>query len=146
MSRPIALLLAFSAGLGAAVQAPVNAALGRDIGRLQAATVSFGAGMILLLVLVFAVGGGFGRIGSHPVGWHYVAGGVIGAVYVTVSLAAVRTLGVAGLTAAVIAGQLGMSVILDRFGWLGVERIPLHPERLVGLGLLTAGTWLVLRR
>ena len=46
----------------------------------------------------------------------YLLGGVLGAVYVTTVLMTVRDLGAGGVTAATIAGQLTMSVLIDRAG------------------------------
>jgi transporter family-2 protein len=73
-------------------------------------------------------------------------GGLLGAVYVTVALVAVRTLGASGLTAVVILGQLVISVLIDRFGLLGVARTPVGAQRIAGLVLLVAGAFLVVRR
>ena len=64
----------------------------------------------------------------------------------TVALVAVRTLGASGLTAVVITGQLAMSVVIDRFGLLGVAKQPVAPQRILGLVLLVAGVVLVVRR
>ena len=63
--------------------------------------------------------------------------------YVTCALIAVRTLGAGGVTAATIAGQLTMSVIIDRAGLLGLEQRGLDVGRVVGIALLAAGTYLV---
>ena len=65
--------------------------------------------------------------------------------YVTCALIAVRTLGAGGVTAATIAGQLTMSVIIDRAGLLGLEQRSLDLWRIVGIALLAAGTYLVVR-
>jgi transporter family-2 protein len=70
----------------------------------------------------------------------------LGAIYVTVALIAVRTLGASGLTAVVITGQLAISVAIDRFGLLGVGRQPIGLHRVVGLLLLLAGALLVVRK
>ena len=75
-----------------------------------------------------------------------LVGGLFGAVYVFVALEAVRTLGVSGLTAVVIAGQLTISVVIDRFGLLGVAKQQIGPARIVGLALLAAGVVLVVRK
>ena len=82
VDRGTAIALTLAVGAGFAMQAPINSALGRDIGPIPAATVSFAAGTIALFVVAVAFGGGFGRIGAHPVWWHYVAGGLIGAAVV----------------------------------------------------------------
>ena len=60
-------------------------------------------------------------------------------------LVTVRTLGAGGVTAATIAGQLTMSVVVDQFGWLGVEKDPIALAKVVGLVLLAAGTFLIVR-
>ena len=67
---------ALTIAVGFALQAPINSALGGDIGALPAAAVSFADGTVVLVALALTVGGGLGRIGAHPVWWHYVAGGV----------------------------------------------------------------------
>jgi transporter family-2 protein len=64
---------------------------------------------------------------------------------VTSVLVTVRTLGAGGVVAATIAGQLSMSVIVDHFGWLGVERQPITAVRFAGILLLAAGVFLVVR-
>jgi transporter family-2 protein len=65
---------------------------------------------------------------------------------VTVALIAVRTLGASGLTAVVITGQLVISVAIDRFGLLGVERQSIGSQRVLGLVLLAVGVVLVVRK
>ena len=52
-------------------------------------------------------------------------GGVLGAAYVTTVLLTVRTLGAGGVTAATVAGQLTMSVVIDRIGFLGLDETPI---------------------
>ena len=95
-----------------------------------------------------ALTGGIGTPGrARELEWYYlVGGGLIGATYVTSVLVLVRTLGAGGVTAATIGGQLSMSVLLDHFGLLGLERSPLTAAKVVGIGLLVAGTLLIIRR
>ena len=142
----MALALTFAAGAGLAAQAPINAALGRDVGRIEAAAVSFGVGTIVLLVAAVAASDRFTRLGEHPVWWHYLAGGLLGAAYVTISISTVATLGSAGMIAVLIGGQLSLAAVLDHFGLLGLEKVTVTPLRLVGLALLLAGVALVVRR
>jgi len=55
----------------------------------------------------------------------------------------VRELGAGGATAAVIAGQLAVSVVLDRLGVLGLDERAITWERQLGIALLAAGTLLI---
>jgi transporter family-2 protein len=147
VSRFAAVLLAAAAGGLVGMQAPVNSRLGKSVGSYEAATFSFLLGTAaLVLILLIARGGigGLGQIGRVP--WWGLVGGLLGAVYVSVALVAVRTLGASGLTAAVIAGQLAISVLIDRFGLLGVAKQGIDVGRIVGIVLLVAGVALVVRK
>lgn len=146
MDRGLAVVLTAGAGGVVALQPLVNSLLGKQIGTLQASLVSFTVGTLALAVVVGVVGGGYaslGEIGGVP--WYYLLGGLMGAVYITVALVTVRTLGAGGITAATITGQLTMSVIADRYGWLGADRRPVTASTLLGIALLAAGTWLIVR-
>ncbi len=50
-----------------------------------------------------------------------------------------------GVVAGTIAGQLTAAVLIDRLGILGLDETPITPERVVGVGLLLAGTYLIVR-
>jgi transporter family-2 protein len=147
MSRGLAVLLGVGAGCLVGMQAPINSRLGKSVGSIEAATISFFVGTVaLVLILLIARGGlgGVGQIGRVP--WWALIGGLLGAVYVSVALVAVRTLGASGLTAVVITGQLFISVLIDRFGLLGVARQSVGLQRITGLVLLAAGAVLVVRK
>ena len=145
MDRGLVVLLTVLAGGLIALQAPINSGLGRAVGTLAAATISFATGTVAL-VAIAAVMGGLGQVAQvRELAWFYLVGGVLGAIYVTTALVAVRTLGGGGVTAATIAGQLSTAVVIDRFGLLGLEQRPLSTGRVVGIVLLAAGTYLVVR-
>ncbi|HEY4996631.1 MAG TPA: DMT family transporter [Solirubrobacteraceae bacterium] len=147
MSRGIAVLVGIGAGCLVGMQAPINSRLGKTVGSVQAASFSFLVGTAVLLVIAAFVRGGLGNLGQvGQVPWWALVGGLLGAVYVTVALVAVRTLGASGLTAVVITGQLAISVAIDRFGLLGVARQPVGLQRVLGLALLVVGALLVVRK
>ena len=146
MDKWAAVLITVFAGSLVAMQAPINSMLGKSVGTFAAASLSFAIGLSVLIAITLVAGGGFGEVGAAgDLKWYYLTGGVLGAVYVTSVLVAVRTLGAGGVTAATIAGQLAMSVALDRTGALGLDERALTPQRVVGIVLLAAGTFLVVR-
>lgn len=146
MDRSNAVILTALGGGLIALQAPINSVLGRSIGTFQAAFVSFAIGTVVLALIVAVASGGFGAIGeAREVSWYYLAGGILGAIYVTSVLVTVRTLGAGGVTAVTIAGQLTASVVVDKYGWLGVDKEPVTASKLAGLVLLCAGVALVVR-
>jgi bacterial/archaeal transporter family-2 protein len=128
-----------------ALQAPINAGLGKYTGSFAAATISFAVGTILLAAIVVLSGraGGIGEV-AH-VEWYYLLGGALGAAYVFSALVLVDEIGAGGVAAATVTGQLTLSVVLDRFGFLGLEEEPVSAERVLGVLLLLAGTYLVVR-
>jgi transporter family-2 protein len=147
VSRALAVLLGVGAGALVGMQAPINSRLGKAVGTIQAATFSFLVGTVALLLLASFWNGGLGnlsRVGQAP--WWALIGGLLGAVYVSVALVAVRTLGASGLTAVVITGQLAISIVIDRFGLLGIAKQHIGASRIIGLALLIAGFLLVVRK
>jgi transporter family-2 protein len=147
VTRTLAVALTVIAGVLVGIQAPVNSRLGRTIGSVQAATFSFVVGAValaLVATLFYAGLGSFGQAGKAPA-WAWI-GGLLGASYVTVAILTVRTLGVSGLTALVICGQLTAAVLIDRFGLFGIARQSIGATRIAGLVLLVVGALLVVRR
>lgn len=145
MDRGVAVALTAVAGGLIALQAPINAGLGRSTGSLAAALVSFAVGTVALTAIVVLSGKAGGLGSASDVSWYYLIGGLLGAVYVTNALIAVAAIGAGGVAAATITGQLVASVTIDRLGLFGLEEVPLSPERLLGVALLLAGTFLVVR-
>jgi transporter family-2 protein len=146
VDRGLAVVLTAVVGGLIALQAPINSMLGKAVGTWQAAAVSFGIGTILLVAIVLMAAGGFGNLHqATDLPWYYLAGGVLGAAYVTTVLVTVRPLGAGGVVAATIAGQLTTAVVVDRLGVLGVARHPITAARVAGVVLLGIGTFLVVR-
>jgi transporter family-2 protein len=145
MDRGIAVILTATTGGLIALQAPINAGLGRATGGLPAALVSFLVGTVALSAIVVLSGKAGGLSSTFDVSWYYLLGGLLGAIYVANALVAVSAIGAGGVAAATVTGQLVASVAIDRLGLFGLDEIPLSPERLVGVALLLAGTVLVVR-
>ena len=144
MDRGVAIVVATTIGGALALQAPLNSLLGRTVGGLQATIVAFAIGLGALLAVSVVAGGlgGIANAGDAP-WWALVGGGLISALYVASIVFTVRALGAGGLTAATITGQFAIALVVDHYGWLGVERQPITLLRLAGLALLAAGTWLI---
>jgi transporter family-2 protein len=145
MDRGLAVLLTAIAGGLIALQAPINAGLGKETGSLSAALVSFLIGTVALAAIVVFSGKAGGLGSAFDVSWYYLLGGLLGAVYVTTALVAVTAIGAGGVAAMTVTSQLVASVAIDRFGLFGLDQVPLSPERLLGVLLLLAGTVLVVR-
>jgi bacterial/archaeal transporter family-2 protein len=145
MDRGFAVLVMAIVGGCIALQAPINAGLGKYTGSFAAATISFAVGTVLLAAIVLTSGKAGGLSDVAHVEWYYLLGGVLGAAYVFSALVLVSEIGAGAVAAATVTGQLTTSVILDRIGFLGLEREPITTEKVIGVALLLAGTYLVVR-
>jgi transporter family-2 protein len=145
VDKGVAVILTAVAGGLIALQAPINAHLGKATGSLPAALVSFMVGTAALAAIV-VLSGKAGGIGStFDVSWYYLVGGLLGALYVTNALLAVSVIGAGGVAALTVAGQLIASVAIDRLGLFGLDQVALTHERLLGVALLLVGTVLIVR-
>lgn len=132
-------------GVAVAVQAPINAALGRGLGAtVPAAAVSFGVGFAVLLALSLlqGLGGSYLKLTQVPL-WT-LAGGILGAWYVFSAIWGVSSLGVVTMVAALILGQMAAAMVIDATGALGMAVREITPQRIAACGLVMAG--LVLSR
>lgn len=145
MDRGLAIVLTAMAGGLVALQAPINAGLGKATGGLPAALVSFSVGTLALALLVVVTGKSGGLTSTFDVNWYYLIGGLLGAVYVATALTTVGSIGAAGVAAGVVTGQLITSVAIDRAGLLGLDQVAITPARVLGVALLLGGTVLVVR-
>nr|WP_205779324.1 DMT family transporter [Micromonospora aurantiaca] len=132
--------LATASGVMVAVQSRINGELGvRLADGIAAAVVSFGVGLLILLVLVPATPGGRrglaalrGALRSGALRPWQCLGGVCGAFLVATQGLTIGALGVAVFTVAVVAGQSGSSLLVDRAGIGPAGRQPVTPNRLIG--------------
>jgi transporter family-2 protein len=139
-------LLGVLAGAFIAIQAPINAQLARGLGvPVAAAAISFLAGAIVLGIVTFFTtrAQGIAIDWRAPAPWLFVAGGALGAVYVTSSVLLTPRIGAAALMAFLVAGQLLAGMFVDRIGFLGVAVREISMGRIVGAALLLAGALMI---
>ncbi len=145
MDRGLAVFSMAVVGGLIAMQPAVNAGLGRATGNISAALLSFAIGTLLLAVIAALAGQAPGLTEALDIPWYYLLGGVLGAAYVFTALVTVSSIGAGGVAAATITGQLTLSLVLDKIGFLGLDEQPITPERVIGVVLLLAGTFLIVR-
>jgi len=143
MSRAVALMATLLVGGLVAVQPPANELLARHVSALGAALVSLVLSTLIVAVLLVIAGDPADLGGLEHIRPVHVLGGIAGAAVVSVSIVAVRQLGASGVTAALVTTQLTVSVIIDRLGVLGLEGNAISLRRLLGIGCLFLGTYLV---
>ena len=143
---PLYLLLAFVIGCAIPLQAAINNQLKGNLEQstLLAALVSFTVGPIALAVRAISTGQrvvALANVGKVPA-WQ-LTGGLLGAVFVFGTTLLAPRIGVARMLALIVAGQLVVSLLMDRGGWLGLPVRELTSTRAIGALLIVAGVVLV---
>lgn len=131
---------------------PVQAALNGELSKFAsntylAAFVSFATGAVTLGLILIARGTPLSDYKKlTTVSPHLFLGGVLGSLFVVSSVYFVPRIGATMMIAAFVTGQLLMSVTLDHFGLFGLREIPLTWQRSLGVLMLFAGLFLVIRK
>lgn len=138
----ILILLVILAGVGLSVEAGLLGPLGVQVGRLWATFSIFGVGTgLTFLLMLFFSPRNAPSFFAQP-SWQ-LTGGILGAGYVVFLTMAVPVIGIAMAMIAILAGQIGKSLLIDHFGLLGVPRRKMDKNRLAALGFIVAALVLV---
>lgn len=141
----IAMLVIVLGGICIAVQAPINAALARQLGSpITAAAISFGVGFVILTSLTVILGQGRSFARAPGVEWWMWAGGILGAFYVWGMVWSLPRLGALTALCALALGQIVAAILLDRTGAFGLPIRDISLPRI--LAALMVGGGLVLSR
>jgi transporter family-2 protein len=143
----LAVVLATIAGLAGSVQVAVMGRFGGRIGVFEALSFSTLVQLVFSIALLLVARGGFGglhHLTRTPV-WMWI-GGLMGLTVVTAITFAQPRIGATATIGILIAGQLVMGALIDRFGLFGVDQIGISWPRALGIGLLGVGAALSLVR
>lgn len=140
------LVLPFIAGSLMPLQAGINGQVARQLSSvLAAALLSFSVGTLALLGVVLAQREMPGFAALRELSAYQWLGGLLGAVFIAVAAFSAPRIGGLLLMTLILAGQLGMALLLDHFGWVGYREAPVSAGKLAGLALIVAGIWLIRR-
>ncbi|MEX6501581.1 DMT family transporter [Pseudomonas zhanjiangensis] len=148
MPAPIWWLFAlpFIAGACLPLQAGINGQLAKQVSStLSAALISFLVGSLALLLMVLAQREAPSLGALKGLTWWHWSGGLLGAFFIFIAAFAGPRIGALLLMTLVLAGQLGMALTLDHFGWAGFREAPISLGKIAGLLLIVAGIWLIRR-
>lgn len=148
LSQILPMLFAGLIGVAMSSQAAINSQLKTHLNSpLQAALISFLVGTLCLFILSYfeqAKYPSLPQISNIPL-WLFL-GGFLGVYGVSMSIYTAPKLGFISFTGLVLFGQIIMSMLLDHFGWLGVDKNPINWQRLLGAICIAIGVILTLQR
>ncbi|MGB0389692.1 MAG: DMT family transporter [Ardenticatenaceae bacterium] len=137
-------IMAIICGMAITLQGNFMGLMDKQMGTLESIFITYGSGgLVIALVMLVRGGANLGRWQSVP--WYALTAGVCGLLIVgTIGYIIPRLGAVTGFTI-IVAAQFMLAALLDHFGLLGAEVRPLNLARLLGLGMLLLGTWLIVR-
>jgi transporter family-2 protein len=143
----LAVALAVLAGLAGSVQVAVMGRFGGRIGVFEALSFSTAVQLVFSVLILLAARGGVGGLPQafRSPAWMWI-GGLMGLTVVTAITFAQPRIGATATIGILIAGQILMGAVIDRFGLFGVDQIPISPARALGIALLGIGAALSLVR
>jgi len=146
MQAVIFVILAVVTGSIISLQNVINASLGRYVGELGAVFIVATIGVLIILSAILILPGS-ANLRALPGAdrWYLYLGGVFGIIIVTLPVFLVPRIGATSTITGIVIGQLVMALVADQFGLFGTPRIDLSFPRLLGVILLCAGAFLVVR-
>ncbi len=143
-SMILVIMVAVGGGVAISLQSLFSGVIGSKLGILESVFLVHLGGLLLASVLLLFVGGG--NIATwRSVPWYALCAGFLGVAIIASISYAVPRLGLATTLTLSIVVQLVLGAILDHFGLLGATVRPLGLSRVVGMIVLFAGTWLIIR-
>lgn len=145
MKHLLLLLIALCIGGLLPVQGAINTQLGKILNHpMQATFVSF-FGALIAIVIYLAIARpempSLATLKTTPL--INFSGGLFGVVFVTAILMVTPQIGIGNTIVAAIVGQLIVSIFLDHFGLLGLDRYPINTYRALGCIGLVLSLWLI---
>ncbi len=143
----LAVFVCVVAGLGGALQAAIMGKFGERIGVVEAVAFASFVTTAVALTAVLASRRTLAGVadGLRVPPWLWL-GGVFSALIVFAVALAPPRIGTTTTIGIIIAGNLVMAAVIDRYGLFGLERIGFSPVRVLGIALLALGAGLTLYR
>lgn len=138
------IIISLLGGVAIGLQNPLASLMGQRIGILQGAFIIHLGGTIVAGGLILAIPGG-NLAAWRSVPWYALGAGALGVALVSAISFAIPRIGVAATVGLVVAIQIIMAAWLDHYGLLGAGVRLFDAWRFIGVVLLMAGAWLVLR-
>lgn len=125
-----------------AIMVYLNGALGIKTGNYFSSILIHIAGLVLvsLVILIKKEKNPYHK--RAPYG--YYLAGAVGALTVVLNNAAFPKLGIAIPVAVGLLGQSITSIVVDHFGWFGIQKVPFQKKKLIGFSIMLVGIVLLM--
>ena len=135
-------LFAIIAGSAMSIQGVMNTRLSDKIGLYESNVIVQGVAFVLALLALWFLGkGDFKAVGN--VNKFYLLGGVFGIIITITVMLAIGKLSPTVAISTILIAQLTVAALIDAFGIMSSEKIPLHWNNYVGFVLMVGGMLLL---
>lgn len=138
------ILIGLVGGAAVGLQTPISGMMGARVGGFASSFIIHVSGMMLSGLILLLRGGERIREWSG-LPWYMLISGVFGVLLFQTLTFTVPKMGGTLAVTLVVVGQLIVGLLIDHFGWLGVEVHPISLVRVVGVALLIGGGYLISR-
>jgi transporter family-2 protein len=137
-------IIAAIGGVAVTLQGQFMGLMDQGIGTRESVFITYASGGLLACLAMLAARGGNLRAWQQ-VPWYALGAGVLGLVIVGTIGYTVPRLGLSTAFTIIVASQFIVAALLDHFGLLGAAVRPVELSRLLGVGVLIIGVWLIMR-
>lgn len=138
-------VLAALSGAAMALQGTLNSQLTQKTSLPASTLVVHIIGTVAAFVAVLIWKVPFMEYKWTQVPWHLYLGGFLSVGIVALVASSISKIGVCNATIGIIVGQVGLAVLIDHLGLLGVQKIAWNPWQILGLVLFAVGAKLLFR-
>jgi len=135
--------IAILGGVAVTLQGQFMGIMEQNFGSKGSVFITYASGG--LIVILFTLISGVNLENWRRIPWYAYCAGILGLVIVSSIGFVIPRLGVAGGFMLIVTSQFVLAALIDHFGWFQAMVRPLDLPRLMGLGLMMVGVWLVKR-
>ncbi|MFZ3101039.1 MAG: DMT family transporter [Desulfitobacteriaceae bacterium] len=138
-------IIAAISGICMAVQGSLNSVLAQKTALLAATLIVHLIGSLFACILILIKQVPLLTYNWLSIPWYLYLGGVLSVIIIGLVALSIPKIGVCNATTAIIIGQVGAAVLIDHFGWFGIERLPWSYWQFLGIGFFAVGAKLLFR-
>jgi transporter family-2 protein len=114
------------------------------MGTLESVFITYASGGVIISLILLAMKGGNLKAWVN-VPWFAFLSGLMGLIIIGTIGYVVPRLGLVTAFTILVATQFVVGALIDHWGLMGAEIHPLNVPKLVGIGVLLLGVWLIIR-
>lgn len=141
----LSLLIAAAGGVAITLQAQFMGIMDQTLGTRESMAITYGSGGLLMILAILAVRGG-NLAAWKTVPWYVSTAGLLGLVIIGSIGYTVPRLGIVTVLSVLVVAQFTAAALIDHYGWFGAIVRPVDWTRLLGMGIMLLGAWLVIRK